>query len=351
MDTRSALSVLRTSLKKQWIVVTVFAVMTFLALVLMTGVTMFTNRVYITDGENVKCILTTDENLDDIFKNNDYTIGDDDIVEFDGFQDDVGEVSIIRAFNVKVTCDGQTKEIPIARGTVSDVLTKGNIIVNDDDLLNIGLTEQANANTDIIIQRVTYEQITTESAIAFETTQVMNPNLAKSSQVVTTEGQDGVLQTITKNTYTDGVQTATSIEAQTVTKEPVGQVITVGTARRTPVSQNAPETLTLDANGVPTSYSKVLTGKSAAYSAPAGARTASGRVAKVGNVAVNPNVIPYGTKLYITSTNGQRVYGYAIAADTGGALASGRIMVDLFFDSYQASCNWGIQQVNIYILN
>ena len=50
------------------------------------------------------------------------------------------------------------------------------------------------------------------------------------------------------------------------------------------------------------------------------------------------------------STDGKHVYGYAIAADTGAALMDGRIMVDLFVDSYQSACNWGIHQVNIYVL-
>ena len=68
-------------------------------------------------------------------------------------------------------------------------------------------------------------------------------------------------------------------------------------------------------------------------------------------VAVNPKVIPYGTRLYITSPDNRYVYGYAIAADTGTALTQGIVDVDLFFDSYQGSCQWGKKMVNIYILD
>ena len=45
-----------------------------------------------------------------------------------------------------------------------------------------------------------------------------------------------------------------------------------------------------------------------------GGITATGAPAAVGRVAVNPNVIPYGTKLYIASPDGSIVYGYAIAS-------------------------------------
>lgn len=350
MDTRNALSVLKNSVKKQWLFGMVLAVLAALSLIFMTGFAMFTNRVYVTDGSDVKCILTTESDISKILEDNGYAIGNDDVVKFDGFKDHEGEATILRAFGVDVTCDGSTKEIMIAEGTVADVLAKAGISVGDDDLVNIGFSEKVDDDTKIVIQRVTYEETTSETEIPFETKQIFSANLARGTQVVNCEGEVGTLQTVSRNTYIDGVLTKTEILSQVVTKTPVDRVVTVGSSLRTPVSTNAPEWLQLDANGAPTSYKKVLTGKSAAYSAPAGARTSTGKVAKIGYVAVNPNIIPYGSKLYIVSTDGKYVYGYAVAADTGTALMDGRILVDLFFDSYSASCKWGIKQVNIYIL-
>lgn len=60
-----------------------------------------------------------------------------------------------------------------------------------------------------------------------------------------------------------------------------------------------------------------------------------------GVVAVDPNVIPMGTKLYVEG------YGEAIAADQGGAIRGNRI--DLFFDSKFEADNWGIRTVKVYI--
>ena len=87
-----------------------------------------------------------------------------------------------------------------------------------------------------------------------------------------------------------------------------------------------------------------------AYSAGPGAWTASGRDAIPGHVAVDPDVIPYGTKLYIRTSDGSFLYGYAVAADTGVALNQGIIDVDLFFSTYEESCQFGKQLVDIYIL-
>jgi 3D (Asp-Asp-Asp) domain-containing protein len=61
-----------------------------------------------------------------------------------------------------------------------------------------------------------------------------------------------------------------------------------------------------------------------------------------GIVAVDPNVIPMGTRLYVEG------YGEAIAADQGGAIKGNRI--DLYFDSRQEAMNWGIKTVQVTIL-
>ena len=69
-----------------------------------------------------------------------------------------------------------------------------------------------------------------------------------------------------------------------------------------------------------------------------------------GGVAVNPNIIPYGSKLYIVSTDGSFVYGYATAVDTGGALMDGSAIVDCFYNTYDECVNFGRRDVNVYVL-
>ena len=107
----------------------------------------------------------------------------------------------------------------------------------------------------------------------------------------------------------------------------------------------------LDENGIPVNYSKKITGKATAYSYDAGSLTATGKKVRTGYVAVNPKQIPYGTKLFIRSTDGKYVYGYASAEDTGGFVKKGKITVDLFFPSTSACYKFGVRNVEIYVLN
>ena len=104
--------------------------------------------------------------------------------------------------------------------------------------------------------------------------------------------------------------------------------------------------------------SKVITANATAYDAsscgkapshPAYGITATGRRAGYGIVAVDPSIIPLGTKLYIESADGSYVYGTAIAADTGGAIKGNRI--DLCYNTRAEAIQFGRRQMKVYILN
>ncbi len=256
---------------------------------------------------------------------------------------------------VKIFADGNNYVVR-AKGNVADAINAAGITVDDDDLINVGLSEPLNANTDIVINRVEYVTEVKLETIEYATEYKEDDSYVVGFSKVLVDGEEGELAKTICHTYVDGKLASSDIVSTEVTEEPVDEVIVQGTAEVNPIAAmsisqlDVPDYLALDENGVPTSYSNVLTGKSCAYSANPSAKTASGRQVKVGYVAVDPAIIPYGTELYIVSTDGKYVYGYAVAADTGTALLDGRILVDLFMESYDASCDWGAKQVNIYIL-
>ena len=70
--------------------------------------------------------------------------------------------------------------------------------------------------------------------------------------------------------------------------------------------------------------------------------TATGLEVDEGIVAVDPSVIEYGSILYIEG------YGYALAADTGGAIEGKRI--DLFFECAHQAMEFGRQDVEVTVI-
>lgn len=84
-----------------------------------------------------------------------------------------------------------------------------------------------------------------------------------------------------------------------------------------------------------------LTVKATAYALPG--TTASGVGVRYGIVAVDPRVIPLGTRLWIPG------YGEGLAADTGGAIKGNRI--DVWLPSEQQALDWGVKTITITILD
>ncbi len=108
-----------------------------------------------------------------------------------------------------------------------------------------------------------------------------------------------------------------------------------------------PDDILFDENGIPLNYTKKLTGKSTAYCM--GHTTATGTSVHPGVVAVNPKIIPYGSKMYIVSSDGL-IYGYSSAEDTGGFIHwKNAPIVDLYVYSKSTAYQWGNRSVTIYI--
>jgi 3D (Asp-Asp-Asp) domain-containing protein len=207
----------------------------------------------------------------------------------------------------------------------------------------------------VLHNKVTEKTTTDVSEIAFSTVYKEDETIEKGVEIVMAEGAPGQRISNVKRTYVAGRLKAVELLSE-FTTPPQDRVIHVGSkVRYLPDSMiselNVPDWFSLDENGVPTEYSSVLTGKGVAYYAHPGAKTASGRTAAPGMVAVDPSIIPYGTKLYIASTDNKLVYGYAIAADTGTSLLNGVCLVDLYMNSYDECVNWGAHEVNVYILD
>lgn len=317
----------------------------------LTGITFATNAVYLHDGDSVSVLYTMDSEPQAILADQGITLSSEDKMEFSGIDNHTGTITIKRAFDVSVKADGKTHTVKLAEGTVADALEKAAIKVGDDDLINVSLDESLRPGTSVEVNRVTYKTVTKTVAIPFTETKKESAMVKKGLTKVAVAGEEGKSVSKIREKLVDGkVVSSELIEKKTV-KSPVTQVTLVGTSPKTPASKVVPpDSFKLDANGKPMSYSKVLNGRAAAYSAYPGAGTASGRRAKPGHVAVDPRIIPYGTKLYIATPDNSYVYGYAIAADTGTALRQGKILVDCYFDSYAESCQFGIKNVNIYIL-
>ncbi|MDL2233423.1 G5 domain-containing protein [Ruminococcaceae bacterium OttesenSCG-928-L11] len=252
-------------------------------------------------------------------------------------------------FAAYVEADGNRKKVMVSGGTVEQLVSKACVELGDMDVTSKPLGETVEPGDVIAVSRRSYATVTNKEVLHYETIMSYSPNVHPGKKEVLVQGEDGLRVEVLRQLIVDGEVVEETVKKDEVEKEPVAEVILMGfpSAPVSPLDFDCE----FDANCEPLEYTSVHRGqKSAGYSAPAGAKTASGRDAIVGHVAVDPKVIPYGTKLFIKSTDNRHIYGYAIAADTGTALKQGLITVDLFYGSYEESCTNGIRDVDIFIL-
>ena len=269
------------------------------------------------------------------------------------------EITIARFFTVNINLRGEklTREVPA--GTVTDALAYLDIKLEESDSLNINKDIEVSENMNIIITSITYNETSKTEEVAYNTVYKDTDDMYRGESSVETQGVNGERTIVTREKYVNGKLEASKEIKNEITKQPVDEVILNGTKEYVSqvytysgtVSANETSNILTDVNGNQVHYTRVLTGSGTAYYAPAGALTSTGRLARYGVVAVDPDIIPYGSILYIVSNDGQVVYGYAVAGDTGGALWAGTAIVDLYYNTYDECCQFGRRDVTIYVLD
>ena len=287
-------------------------------------------------------------------------------------------LTLNRAFDVHIACGNEQKTVRVSGGTVAQALAKAGIVTGAHDLISADLDDAVYAGMFVDVLSIDYETALAEETIAPATDTVYSDELYVGESNFT-EGQPGLKRVTYQTKLVNGVAAETALLAEEILAEPVNAVNVVGTKPKVVStayagteysgstglgnasgakqysSLNTVSDLTpgsdfaLDENNRPLNYSRMITGRATAYYG--GGITATGAPARTGHVAVNPKQIPYGTKLYIITSDGSMVYGYASAEDTGGFVNHGRTVIDLYFNTYGACVNFGVRQVDIYVLD
>lgn len=315
----------------------------------------------ITLDDNTYTVESDSEQMEDVFNEAGLELSASDCVDAkEDKQTDTVQISVTHKQYVTVTCDGDSVSILTDEGeTVGQVLDRLNIELGKHDLISKKASAKVESGDSIVINRVkiTYKKKT--ESIPYSKTRQANANMAKGTESVTTAGKNGQTVYTYKLTSIDGAK-PTSKLVKTKTTKPVTQVTSYGTRVPAPslsgLSQSRDYITNIDdekgtittVSGSTYSVRRKLTCSATAYTAHAGARTATGRKAAVGVIAVDPRVIPYGSRMYIQTTNGSMLYGIAVAGDCGGGIKGNSI--DLYFNTLSQCYSFGRRMCTVYVL-
>lgn len=312
--------------------------------------------VNIIDSGETKTVITMRHDTKTILNKAGYAISVNDEVIDENVSAYTREITILRASTVTITENGNSTQLTTVLPTVQEVLDDAGILPPDeDDVLNCELTDEVYDSMNIVLDRVEYKTETITEVIPYETVEKKTSGLSKGTTKVSRKGKNGSKDVIYSVKYVNGEPEEYTALSETVTKKPVNKKVLVGTYSPTKYTISdvtvSAEAKTISVGGETFTYSKIITGTGTAYTADPGALCSTGKVARVGYVAVNPKKIPYGTKMFIVSSDGKYVYGYAEAADTGGALMSNRVVVDLYMNTEKECYAFGRRGVKLYILD
>ena len=285
-------------------------------------------------------VKTMGKTVDDVLRENEIKTDRDDIIS-PQLEQMVGPLSKI--------------EIKDAAAQVAHLDSKTNI-VETSYLINSSKSEtkkEDNAKTKVLEdkEKKTEKFVVKKVKVPYKTVKKENPDMEKGKTKVLASGENGLEERTYKIVYQNGKEVSSKLVDKKVVNKPVNKVVAEGTKRTRVLLTSRGDSLRykrcieMRASAYDASYES--TGKSPGH--PAYGITATGIRAKKGVVAVDPSVIPLGSRLYVESIqNGVSSYGYALAADTGGAIKGNKI--DLFFQTAREVNNWGVRKVKVYVL-
>ena len=276
--------------------------------------------------------------VEDVLTYLNITLEEGDVVEPSSFEivEPGSKITLFKAGEATLTVDGVSTSVLTSNKTVREILKENNITLGADDMVKPLPDTVVSSGSEIVVTRVEFKELTKKDKIDYKTIKEKDSSLAKGTEKVICEGKSGEKQITYKIRYENGKAVKKEVISEKVVTKPVNKVIAVGTASK---GNSGSENI----KGL--KYKAKYTGIASAYYEPAGNLTASGMKVGVGRIGVNPNIIPYGTKLYVTG------YGYCVAADCGwGTIGMGRL-ADLYFGS-EAECEaWGLRTVTMYVLD
>ncbi|MFT8347786.1 3D domain-containing protein [Clostridium saccharoperbutylacetonicum] len=251
-------------------------------------------------------------------------------------------IELKRAIPVEIKANGIQLKVQTAEDTVKDMLEaeqdtlkdQGISFDEDVDEVSPSLDSKVEENSNVQLVKVDTKDLVEKQPINFDTIVENDEKLDTSVQKVKSDGVNGQKEITYQVVYKDGVEVSRNVKSAKTIVEPQNKVVIKGTGQ-----------VYASRGGEQIKYKKKMNCTATAYSGHSATATGRRPVRNEGGlstIAVDPSVVPLGSKVFVDG------YGYAIAADTGGAIRGNKI--DLFLNSSSECDNWGRRSVNLLLV-
>ncbi|MEG1548734.1 MAG: G5 domain-containing protein [Clostridia bacterium] len=290
------------------------------------------------DGLSVAC-NTAPGTVEDVLTRNDVSYDKNDLIE-PALNEPVVEgmdISLTRAFPVAIESGSHVTLLKMTSGTVGDALTMANVTYDVDDELSSLAFEDIYPGMQIRHTDVEIQYATTHRVLNYVEEIIKDPNEFESFKKTEQQGSDGEKRITQRITVKNGTEISRETVDQTVLTPAINEIVRIGTKIRYQTSYKGEWRRYMDKpvagkNG----WVAIKVYRITAYCT--GTRTSQGTKPKLGTIAVNPKLIPYGTKIWVPG------YGLGTALDTGAFRnypEPRNNAIDLWFNSKSEAVHWG----------
>lgn len=311
------------------------------------------NTYVITDGDQVITYSSYATDPKDVLSEAGFALNDLDMYTTHQ-TDGVSEITVQRSQQITVDHCGKAIVATSYGETVGQLLQRLDISSDGAYTVTPSVDTATYDGMEISVRWTLTDRQSYTEEIPYDVSYCEDPSMAEGEQRIITEGQNGQMLCTADVVYHNGCEVARTVVDQTVSVEPVTQVVAVGTGVG---SQKPTDALEIGDGYIVLPTGEVLTYthtdeyKATAYTswiADVTGTTATGTLARVGAIAVDPKLIPYGTRMFIVTNDGEYIYGIATAEDCGGGVKGKH--VDLFFDTEAECWEFGVRKITIYFL-
>lgn len=259
----------------------------------------------------------------------------------------VGILSGYSMINNEITLvvNGEETKVSTLKSDVKSILEDQKVKYDDNDIVSTGFNKKLASGDRVEVINVEEKTVKEKKEIPFSTEVIKNANSTSGKTEVKEEGKAGENEVVYKLTYHNGDLVNKEYVKEIVKTKPVNKVV----KEVADVDMQIATSRGTSSRNLATSSSKTSTSQNGqsmkvvatAYSGHS--ITATGTKPKWGTIAVDPTVIPYGTKVYIPQFD--MVF---TAEDCGSAIKGNKI--DIFMNDSSTVYNWGRKTIDIRIL-
>lgn len=308
-------------------------------------------HVQVIDEGKIYQVQTFKNNVDDVLNKLGVALSESDKVtpDFNAKVEDQMTIEISRSFTLTIRDGEEVREVTTTHHKVRDILNEQDIKIGELDIVAPFIDATIYKGAHINVTRVWDELVTEEVMVPYYTEINLTSDLDTGEVELVQNGENGLKEVTYQIRYENGKMMSRNYVNESILVAPVSEIKNKGS-----------EEFFVTSRGLPFRYSKMIVCQATAYDLsyascgkypdhPAYGITFSGTKARPGVIAVDPKVIPLGSKVYIESKDYTKDYGFASAEDTGSAIKGNK--VDLFIGDNKSALRYGRRYVNVYILD